>query len=88
MPECHMSKETCTFRCTGYDGGHVWKKIHDAAESIECEECRVHGKQLMSGVHDLVNVGLGKNPHDAGNFKKFADEVKCALDRCTKDGRC
>lgn len=88
MHECNLKNETCGFRCTGYDGGKVWKDLHSAVEKIDCEECREHGKDLISGVHDLVNVGLGKKAYDAGNFAKFADEVACAYSKCKMDGRC
>ena len=88
MVECHISKETCGFRCTGYDGGKVWSKLHAAVEEIECEECQHHGRGLISGVHDLVNVGLGKTAYDKKNFAKFADEVACAYSKCKMDGRC
>ena len=33
--QCDLKNENCGFSCTGYEGGHVWKKIHDAAKSIE-----------------------------------------------------
>lgn len=88
MTSCKIKDETCGFRCTGYDGSAVWKKLHAAVLEIDCEECREHGKDLISGVHDLVNVGLGKNAHNAENFARFADEVACAYAKCKASGRC
>lgn len=88
MASCNLKNESCGFRCTGYDGSKQWKKIHAAADEIECEECRVHGKALMSGAHDTVNINLGKKPYNAKNFVQFAKEVQCALNRCKSDGYC
>ena len=45
---------------TGYDGSQKWKKIHDTVNSIECEFCRDKGIKLMRGIHDAVNIHIGK----------------------------
>lgn len=88
MPECHLKNESCGFRCTGYDGSHVWRKIHQAAESIECEECRIHGTDLMKFAHDIVNAGLGKPVYDKDNFHKMLHEANCAANSCKLNGKC
>lgn len=88
MIECHLKNESCGFQCTGYDGTEVWKKLHSIHKEVECESCSEHTKSLMSGVHDAVNIGLGKDPFDAVNFSRFAEEIACAYNRCKKDGKC
>ena len=86
--DCNMKNESCGFRCTGYDGSKVWKKLHDLPKEIDCEECSGHADSLFKGLHDAVNLGLGKKPHDSKNFSKFAKEIACAYDRCKSDGLC
>ena len=88
LVECSMSREQCGFRCTGYDGGRVWKQVHSAADGIECEECRQHGKDLFSFAHDIVNLGLGKDAYDRRNFHKILKEANCVASKCLIDGRC
>lgn len=88
MPQCSIKGESCGFACTGYDGGAQWKKMHAAAEEIGCESCRIHGKALVSGLHDHVNAGLGKKVYDKKNYEHFVHEVNCAYNRCKADGRC
>ncbi len=86
--ECDLKNENCGFSCTGYNGKHIWKKIHDAADSIECEACREHGKNLLYFAHDVVNLGLGKNAHDKKNFLTMVNQVNCIASKCAIDGRC
>lgn len=89
MPECSIEGERANFRCTGYDGSDVWSKIHKLAESIPCDTCREHAVPLMEGVHDHVNVGLGKQPHDERNYQNFVDEVlKVSNEYCEQTGKC
>lgn len=88
MPECHLKNESCGFSCTGYDGKDVWQTIHNLPKKIECESCSEHAKDIFSGVHDLVNAGLGKKTFDKENFNKFADEVACVRATCQEKGLC
>ena len=90
---CSIETETCSFKCTGWNGildngKSAWKEIDKVIESIPCDTCKEHAKPLMSGLHDVVTVGLGEKPYDSKNLKKFVDEVNCAYDRCKQDGRC
>jgi hypothetical protein len=75
-------------RCTGYDGSKVWAKLHDLPKEIDCESCADHADSLFSGLHDAVNLGLGKKPHNPKNFSKFAAEIECAYNRCKAEGFC
>lgn len=86
--ECEISGERCGFRCTGYDGSHKWRQLHEIVESIECEECRDHAVKLMRALHDHVNVGLGKPAFDEENYLQVLDELVCARDSYCRDGHC
>lgn len=89
MTECNIQGERGPFRCTGYDGRDVWEKIHGALESIPCETCREHAVPLGEGLHDHVNVGLGKEPHDERTYLNFVDEVvQVHNEYCSQTGRC
>lgn len=86
--KCSIETERCGFSCTGYDGSHRWKILHDTVDKIECDTCREHAKSLMSGLHDHVNAGLGEKIFDLKNYKKFVDEVNCVYQSCVNEGRC
>jgi len=77
MGECSISGERCGGLCTGFDGSHIWKKIHDAVNTIECETCHDEGQKVLSFAHDLVNLRLGKPAYDLKNFKEFVKIVNC-----------
>lgn len=77
MTTCTIDGEKCGGLCTGFDGSHIWKKIHSAADGIDCETCKIEGKKLLSFAHDIVNLRLGKKPHDIKNFKEFSKIVSC-----------
>ena len=55
-----MPKFGKKFEDTGYDGSHHWKVLHDEVNKIECDYCKDKGVMLMSGLHDSVNIHLGK----------------------------
>ena len=86
--ECNLKNESCGFQCTGYDGKEIWREIHALPQKIDCESCSEHADKLFKGLHDHVNSGLGKEPHDKSNYKKFVDEVNCSYESCVKKGFC
>ena len=86
--KCTIASESCGFQCTGYDGAHRWKKLHAIVEGIECDTCRDHAVQMMKGLHDHVNAGLGEPIFDKKNYKAFVDEVACVHKSCVAAGRC
>jgi hypothetical protein len=88
MPQCTIAGENCGFQCSGYDGSHLWDKIHKAAQDVECDLCREHGVKLMKFAHDVVNLGLGKKAHDKKNFLEMVNQVNCVAATCSTDGRC
>lgn len=83
-----MKDETCGFRCTGYQGQKVWAKLHNLPKDIDCQECSNHADLLFKGLHDHVNIGLGKQAYNPKNFTKFAKEVQCSYNSCVKSGQC
>jgi len=87
--KCSIGSESCGFMCTGYDGSHRWRDLHKIVSEIECDSCREHAKDLMSGLHDHVNAGLAEDIYDEKNYLKFADEVACVKAAyCKRSGRC
>ena len=55
---------------------------------IECEECSNHADFEFKGLHDHINAGLGKEPHDKKLYKKWVNEVNDVFEACVLDGRC
>ena len=93
--KCNIESEACGFRCTGFDGKlangqNAWKKLESVVKEIPCESCRDDGLKRLSGMHDMVNLGLGeqKKPFDAKNFKKFKDDLDCVYAKCKARGDC
>jgi len=82
---CTVDSELCGFKCTGYNGSHIWEKLHQLVDSIECDMCREHAKNLMSGLHDHINSGLGEKIFDEKNYNKFVNEVNCVYDSRKND---
>ena len=85
---CDLKNEVCGAKCTGYDGAKVWEKIHNIPKEIDCETCAAHADELFTGVHDVVNIGLGKKAHNPMNLKKFMTEVNCVYNKCVETGQC
>ena len=88
ITECHKDNESCGYSCTGFNGSKIWNEIHKIPKKIECQECSEHARMNFSGLHDAVNIGLGKKPFDSKNFVKFAKEIECAYKRCKSNGDC
>lgn len=89
MIQCKIGEDCgCGYTNTGYDGSGIWDKIHAIPKQIECEECADHADFNLKGLHDAVNVGLGKKPHDNSKYKRWVDEINCNFNKCVKDGRC
>ena len=52
-------------------GKKSWPWLHSLSDRWPCRRCRVHFSVWMSGVHDAVNVRLGKPPHRPDAWEKF-----------------
>lgn len=87
---CTIQKETCGFKCTGFEGKHIWDERMKITKSIECESCRDHAVKDESAYHDHVSAGLGKNElHNEENYLRYADEVACVRAAyCKRTRRC
>lgn len=86
--KCSTATETCGYTCTGYDGSHRWKQIHEIVQGIECDTCRDHAVKDMSAFHDIVNAGLGEELYDPNNLHRFVKQVNCVYERCVSEGKC
>ena len=45
---------------TGYKGAHIWDQLNKTVRKIECDFCRDKGIKLINGMHDSINIHLGK----------------------------
>jgi len=85
-----MPKFGKKFEDTGYDGSQHWKVLHDEVNKIECDYCKEKGVKLMRGLHDSVNLHLGKKAlhpkdldfalkHIVWSKKQLEPGLKCEL---------
>ncbi len=86
--KCSIGTETAPFQCTGYQGQHRWRILHETVAEIECDTCRDHAVKLMSGLHDHVNSGLGEEIYDHANYRSFVKEVNHVFESCVAKGKC
>jgi len=88
MTECTIKGANSGFDCTGYDGKHIWKKLHDLPKEIDCENCADHATLEFNGLHDHVNLGLGKSTFNKPKYEEWYNEVIAVHTKCKIDGRC
>jgi len=62
-------------------GNRTWTLFHELFENYGCLKCRTGAKMIVRGVHDLVNIFLGKPVHDPENFKKFVEHLNHAYEK-------
>ena len=92
MLKCKLSmpKFGKKFEDTGFDGSKHWKVLHDEVNKIECDYCKEKGVKLMRGLHDSVNLHLGKKAQHPKDFdfalkhivwskKQLEPGLKCEL---------
>jgi len=77
MKEAHK----CDVNVADICGSGWWAAIHALVGAIPCQSCREHGQALTSGMHDLVNVYLGKPIHNRANFHAVAAAFQNAIAR-------
>jgi hypothetical protein len=56
-------------------GRKVWYLVHCMADNYGCGSCRPAAQMLFSGVHDAVNIHLGKPIHDPTNWRNFVAAI-------------
>lgn len=52
-------------------GRKSWPLLHGISDRWPCRRCRPSFAIWMSGLHDVVNVRIGKNPHRPEAFERF-----------------
>ena len=60
-------------------GPYTWSALHHLVQTFPCDTCARHGGRLLRGLHDLVNVGLGKPLFAPRDFKFLVQEVGKAV---------
>ena len=86
--DCKIGDTIAGFTCTGYDGKHIWAKVHKLPKEIECQNCADHADFEFIGLHDHVNLGLKKEAFDKKTYHAWVKEVNEVHAACKKDGRC
>lgn len=94
--KCNIKQEICqSFKCTSYDGKlengrNAWGELDKVMDKIPCESCKDDGKKRLSGLHDIINLGIGetKKPFNKKNLKKFVEETLCVYKKCVKNKEC
>lgn len=81
-----MKNEVCGWKCTGYEGSHIWKAIREAVNKIECEHCKEDGLKLVSFMQDVVHVGLGQKIYDKKNFDSMSKRIQCIISQNKEHG--
>lgn len=71
-----MSSPECTCDVSEIVGPYAWRILHHAVEAFPCHECAQHGKRLMRGLHDLVNIHLGQKPFAPDDFRHLVEMVR------------
>lgn len=58
-----------------YWGPKYWKALHSTVEKIPCSLCREEAIEMISFIHDRVNLKLEKKLNDEKNFSKWLDKI-------------
>ena len=53
-------------------GRGLWKSLHRMADGWPCARCRPQMTVWMQGLHDAVNVRLGKPPFRPDSYARYA----------------
>ena len=53
-------------------GRTLWKSLHGLADGWPCARCRPQMMVWMQGLHDAVNVRLGKPPFRPDSYARYA----------------
>lgn len=52
-------------------GRALWRVLHGVADRWPCRRCRPRMSDWMQGLHDAVNVRLGKPPFRSDSFARY-----------------
>jgi hypothetical protein len=80
MLKCeYLGKINVNENYTGYDGSKHWKILHNEVKKIKCDFCKQKGIKLMHGLHDSVNIHIGKKVKYPNDLKFTHDYIMKAL---------
>ena len=57
-------------------GPRVWKILEGTMDMIPCGNCRMEGRLMLDGLHDMVNVAKGEEPERPKALCELADQVQ------------
>ena len=53
-------------------GRTLWRTLHGVADDWPCDRCRPQMTLWMQGLHDAVNVRLGKRPFRPDSYARYS----------------
>jgi hypothetical protein len=59
-------------------GRRAWSALETACDNLQCEECRNDCLRFINGLHDAINIKLGKpmkTPNDFIYLRDFINEM-------------
>ena len=59
-------------------GRRAWSALEKACDNLQCQECRDDCLRFMNGLHDAINIKLGKpmrTPNDFVYLRGFVNEM-------------
>ena len=59
-------------------GPAAWRALENACNILNCQSCASECRRLINGLHDLVNVKLGRALHRPDDFDFLWREVRQA----------
>jgi hypothetical protein len=63
-------------------GRRAWSELEKACNNLQCEECRTDCISFIYGLHDAINIKLGKpmrTPKDFVYLKNFINAMSKAV---------
>jgi hypothetical protein len=63
-------------------GRRAWSALEKACDNLQCEECRNDCLSFISGLHDAVNIKLGKpmkSPNDFNYLRDFVNKMSNSI---------
>jgi hypothetical protein len=59
-------------------GRRAWSALGNACNNLQCDECRSDCVRFVNGLHDAINIKLGKpvkSPNDFVYLRDFVNEM-------------
>lgn len=61
-------------------GRAAWKSLEQSCSLLRCSECRDSCQRFINGLHDMVNVTLGKRMQRTDDFLLLRNTLSAAYD--------